>query len=234
MVRFLLAVAVVFALFSVGFGFFNRSKFASLNQELGEALQRTQQFQDRVKDLQITLKQTEERLTTQEKLTQQERDNRNGELNATKAKLNQLTDQLNARDNEKKALTAALTEAGRTLDQKQQAEKERQALASRLVSVEDELNQLRLLSRDKTKAPVQLEGSILSLNREARALTVSLGSDVGVTTNTRLKLVRQGEEPTELRVVSVDSRSCVAEFVSAAAENLARVSVGDPVILTTR
>jgi Sec-independent protein translocase protein TatA len=92
MVRFLLAVAVVFALFSVGFGFFNRSKLANLSQELGEALQRTQQSQDQVKDLQVTLKQTEERLTTQEKLTQQERDNRNTELNATKAKLNQVTD----------------------------------------------------------------------------------------------------------------------------------------------
>jgi len=111
MVRFLLAAAVVFALFSVGFGFFNRSKLANLSQELGEALQRTQQSQDQVKDLQVTLKQTEERLTTQEKLTQQERDNRNTEFNATKAKLNQVTDQLNARDNENKALTAALTEA---------------------------------------------------------------------------------------------------------------------------
>ena len=234
MVRFLLAAAVVFALFSVGFGFFNRSKLANLSQELGEALQRTQQSQDQVKDLQVTLKQTEERLTTQEKLTQQERDNRNTEFNATKAKLNQVTDQLNARDNENKALTAALTEAGRNLDQKQQAENDRQALASRLVSVEDELNQLRLLSRGKTKASVQLEGSILSLNRDARALTVSLGSDVGVTTNTRLKLVRKGDKPTELRVVSVDSSSCVAEFVSAAEESFARVSVGDSVILTTR
>jgi septal ring factor EnvC (AmiA/AmiB activator) len=234
MVRFLLAAAAVFALFSVGFGFFNRSKLGNLSQQLGDALQRTQQSQDRVKDLQVTLKNTEERLTTQENLTQQERDNRNGELNATKAKLNQVTDQLNARDSENKALTAALAEAGRNLDQKQQAENDRQALASRLVSVEDELNQLRLLSRGKTKAPVQLEGSILSMNRDARALTVSLGTDVGVTTNTRLTLVKKGEKPIQLRVVSVDSGSSVAEFVSSAAENFAKVSVGDSVILTTR
>ena len=234
MVRFLLAAAVLFALFSAGFGFFNRSKLASLNQELGEALQKSQQIQAQLKDMQVKLKQTEERLATQEKLTQQERDSRNGELNATKAKLNQVTDQLNARDSENKALTAALTETGRNLDQKQQAENDRQALASRLISVEDELNQLRLLSRGKTKAAVQLEGSILSMNRDARALTVSLGTDVGVTTNTRLTLMKKGEKPSQLRVVSVDSSSCVAEFVSAAAENFARVSVGDPVILTTR
>lgn len=234
MARFLLAAAVLFALFAAGFGFFNRSKLSSLNQELAETLRKSQQMQVELKDIQVKLKQTEERLTTQEKLTQQERDSRNGELNTTKAKLNQMTEQLNARDSENKALTAALTEAGRNLDQKQRAENDRQALASRLVSVEDELNQLRLLSRGKAKTPVQLEGSILSMNSEARALTVSLGTDVGVTTNTRLTLVKKGEKPSQLRVVSVDSGSCVAEFVSAAAENFARVSVGDSVILTTR
>ena len=107
-------------------------------------------------DLQQKLKQTEDRLSTQERLTQQERDARSSELNTTKAKLNQATEQLTARDSENKALTAALTEAGRNLEQKQRAEQDRQALARRLIDVEDELNQFRL---DGQQGKTQTSGS---------------------------------------------------------------------------
>ena len=186
-------------------------------------------------DLQQKLKQTEDRLSTQERLTQQERDARSAELNATKAKLNQATEQLTARDSENKALTAALTEAGRNLEQKQRAEQDRQALARRLIDVEDELNQFRLAAnKAKTKAAVPLEGSILSINQEAKALTVSLGTDSGVATNSRLTVVRNGEKLTQLRVVSVEPNSCVAEFASAAPDNLSKVAVGDSVLLATK
>jgi chromosome segregation ATPase len=186
-------------------------------------------------DLQQKLKQTEDRLSTQERLTQQERDARSSELNVTKAKLNQATEQLTARDSENKALTAALTEAGRNLEQKQRAEQDRQALARRLIDVEDELNQFRLTAnRTKIKPTVPLAGSILSINQEAKALTVSLGTDAGVTTNSRLTVVRNGEKLTQLRVVSVEPNSCVAEFTSAAPDNLSKVAVGDSVLLATK
>ena len=114
---------------------------------------------NKLKDLQQNLQQTEDRLSTQERLTQQERDARTAELNTTKAKLNQATEQLTARDSENKALTAALTEAGRNLEQKQRAEEDRQALARRLIDVEDELNQFRLDGQQrKNKSHVSVGG----------------------------------------------------------------------------
>src|ERR1700737_3838699 len=164
MIRFLLIVSVLCALSAAGLGFLNRAKLAWLSQELIESRSSGDETGKKLKDLQQNLQQTEDRLSTQERLTQQERDARSSELNVTKAKLNQATEQLTARDSEKKAWTAALTEAGRHPEKKQRAEQDRQALARRLIEVEDELNQFRLAAnRTKVKAAVPLAGSILSI-----------------------------------------------------------------------
>jgi septal ring factor EnvC (AmiA/AmiB activator) len=235
MIRFLLVVSIFCALGAAVLGFLNRAKLTRLSEDLTNSRSVGAQAEKNVADLQQRLKQTEDRLSTQERLTQQERDARSVELNATKAKLNQSTEQLTARDSENKALTAALTEAGRNLEQKQRAEQDRQALGRRLIDVEDELNQFRLsANKAKTKPPVSLEGSILSINQEAKALTVSLGTDSGVGANSRLTVVRNGEKLTQLRVVSAEPNSCVAEFASAAPDNLSKVAVGDSVLLATK
>jgi septal ring factor EnvC (AmiA/AmiB activator) len=235
MIRFLLVVSIICALGAAVLGFLNRAKLARLSEDLSESRSASAQSGTQVNDLQRRLKQTEDRLSTQERLTQQERDSRSADLNATKAKLNQATEQLTARDSENKALTAALTEAGRNLEQKQRAEQDRQALGRRLIDVEDELNQFRLAAnKAKIKPALSLEGSILSINQEAKALTVSLGSDSGVGANSRLTVIRNGEKLTQLRVVSVEPNSCVAEFTSAAPDNLSKVAVGDSVLLATK
>lgn len=242
MVRFLLTAAIFCALGAAVLGFANRVKLLRLNQELlrlNQELNTVQSARDdarnKLNDLQQRLKQTEDRLSTQERLTQQERDSRNGELNATRAKLNQLTEQLTARDSENKALTAAITEAGRNLEQKQRAEEDRRALAQRLIETEDELNQYRITeSKEKSGYAADLEGSVLSINRDAKAATVSLGKNTGIAPHSRLTVVRNGEKLAELRVVSVESNTCVAEFASPTADNLSKVVVGDPVIVTTK
>ncbi len=235
MIRFLLIVSILCTLGAAGFGFLNRAKLARLSQELIESRTSSDDTGKKMKDLQMNLQQTEDRLSTQERLTQQERDSRSAELNSTKAKLNQATEQLTARDSENKALTAALTEAGRNLEQKQRAEEDRQSLARRLIDVEDELNQFRLgANKGKTRATFPLEGSILSINQEAKALTVSLGSNAGVATNSRLTVIKNGEKVTQLRVVSVEANSCVAEFASSSPDNLSKVAVGDAVLLATK
>jgi septal ring factor EnvC (AmiA/AmiB activator) len=235
MIRFLLVVSIFCALGATVLGFFNRAKLTRLTDDLVDSRSAGAQAQRQSNDLQQKLKQIEDRLSTQERLTQQERDAHTSELNATKAKLNQATEQLTARDSENKALTAALTEAGRNLEQKQRAEQDRQALARRLIDVDDELNQFRLAAnKAKIRGTVPPEGSILSINQEAKALTVSLGTDSGVTTNSRLTVVRNGEKLTQLRVVSVEPNSCVAEFASAAPDNLAKVAIGDSVLLATK
>ncbi len=235
MIRFLLVVSIFCALGAAVLGFLNRAKLARLSEDLGESRSANAQTGTQLSDLQQKLKQTEDRLSTQERLTQQERDSRSAELNTTKGKLNQATEQLTARDSENKALTAALTEAGRNLEQKQRAEQDRQTLARRLIDVEDELNQFRLAAnKAKLKPAVPLEGSILSINQEAKALTVSLGSNSGVAANSRLTVVRNGEKLIQLRVVSVEPNSCVAEFASAAPDNLSKVAVGDSVLLATK
>jgi septal ring factor EnvC (AmiA/AmiB activator) len=235
MIRFLLIISILCALGAAGLGFLNRAKLFGLSQELIEARSAGDQAGKQLKDLQQKLKQTEDRLSTQERLTQQERDARTAELNTTKAKLNQATEQLTARDSENKALTAALTEAGRNLEQKQRAEEDRQNLARRLIDVENELNQFRLAENNaKIKPAIPLEGSILSINQEAKAVTVSLGADSGVAANSRLTVMRNGEKLTQLRVVSVEPNSCIAEFASASPDNLSRVAVGDSVLLATK
>jgi septal ring factor EnvC (AmiA/AmiB activator) len=235
MIRFLLVVSIFCALGAAVLGFLNRAKLTRLGEDLSESRSAEAQAGTQLNDFQQKLKQTEDRLSTQERLTQQERDSRSSELNVTKAKLNQATEQLTARDSENKALTAALTEAGRNLEQKQRAEQDRQALARRLIEVEDELNQFRLAAnRAKLKPTVPLEGSILSINQEAKALTVSLGTNAGVGTNSRLTVVRNGEKLTQLRVVSAEANSCIAEFASAAPDNLSKVAIGDSVLLATK
>ena len=235
MVRFLLTVAIFCALGAAVLGFANRAKLLQLSQELKDTQSARDDARNKLNDLQQRLKQTEDRLSTQERLTQQERDSRNGELNATKAKLNQLTEQLTARDSENKALTAAITEAGRNLEQKQRAEDDRKALAKRLIETEDELNQYRIAeNRGKSQSPADLKGSVLSINRDAKALTVSLGTNAGIAPNSRLTVVRDGQELVDLRVVSVETNTCVAEFASSSPDNLSKVAVGDSVIFTTK
>jgi septal ring factor EnvC (AmiA/AmiB activator) len=235
MVRFLLSVALLCAICAAVLGLANRSKLLRLNQELGDTQSALNDVRNKLNEAQKQLKQTADRLSTQERLTQEERDSRNTELNATKAKLNQLTEQLAARDSEIKALTAAITEAGRNLEQKQHAEEDRQALAQRVIEAEDQLNQYRLAeARGESRDQVDLEGSVLSINRDAKALTVSIGSDAGVAANSRLRVVRNGEKLTELRVVSVETNTSVAEFASPSPDDLSKVVVGDAVIFSTK
>ncbi len=247
MVRFLLTVAMTCAIGAAGLGFFNREKVAKLTADLTTEKDRSnklqtqvvelqQKLQTQVDDLQQKLQQAEERIGNQERIAQQDRDNSNSELNAAKVKTDQLAEQLNQRENEIKGLTTALADANRNLDQKKRTDDDRQLLANRLINVEDELNQLHLAAaeKDKNKTPPVLRGTILSMNRDAQALTVSLGSDIGVSTKSHLKVEKNGETISQLRVVSVDKNSCTAEFLSNGPENFARVSVGDPVVFTTR
>src|SRR6516225_11737408 len=102
MVRFLLIASLFCAVTAAGVGFFNRAKLALLSQDLVQAHVAGDEAKKEKNDTQQRLKQTEDRLATQERLTQQERDTRNNELNATRAKLNQMTEQLTARDSENK------------------------------------------------------------------------------------------------------------------------------------
>jgi DNA repair exonuclease SbcCD ATPase subunit len=231
MVRFLLIVSILCAMGAAVLGFLNRAKFNLLTEQLRDSRSESAKAELQLNDRSQHLKQIEDRLSTQERLTQQERDARTAELNSTKAKLNQVTEQLAARDSENKALTAALTEAGRNLEQKQRAEQDRQALARRLMEVEDQLNQLRIAP---AQTPTPPEGSILSINQEAKAVTVSLGTDAGVSANSRLTVVRNGEQLTQLRVVSAELNSCIAEFVIASPDNLSKVAVGDSVLLAIK
>ena len=50
----------------------------------------------------------------------------------------------------------------------------------------------------------------------------------------RLAVVRNGEKLAELRVVSVETTTCVAEFASLFPDNLSKVVVGDSVISTIK
>jgi septal ring factor EnvC (AmiA/AmiB activator) len=189
-------------------------------------------------DLQKTLQQMGQQIENERHTNEQQRDAMNSELTSTKTKLAQLTDQIAARDKDNQELANQLTDARRGLDQKKQAEDDRQSLAVRLINVENTLNQMRLNAtskeKNKSKAQVTLEGTILSMNRDAQALMVSLGSDLGVTTNMHLTVEKNGQTVGQLRVVSVDKNSCVAQFVADGPENFARVSVGDPVSITVR
>jgi polyhydroxyalkanoate synthesis regulator phasin len=247
MVRFLLIVAMTCAVGAAGLGFFNREKMTKLAADVVAEKDRSSKMQALADDLQQRLlqaeedlqqkvQQAEERIADQERLAQQERDSWTAEVSTAKTKVDQLTEQLNQRENEIKGLTTALADANRNLDLKKRAEDDRQLLANRLINVESELNQLRLAAaeKDKNKTPPVLHGTILSMNREAQALTVSLGSDLGVTTKSHLKVEKNGETISELRVVSVDKNSCTAEFLSNGPENFARVSVGDLVVFTKR
>ncbi|MGA7128132.1 MAG: hypothetical protein WBZ19_17600, partial [Chthoniobacterales bacterium] len=200
----------------------------------------TKQLQAKQDDLQKTLQQMGQQIENERHTNEQQRDAMNSELTSTKTKLAQLTDQIAARDKDSQELANQLADARRGLDQKKQAEDDRQSLAVRLINVENSLNQMRLNAaskekeKNKSKAQVTLEGTILSMNRDAQALMVSLGSDLGVTTNMHLTVEKNGQTVGQLRVVSVDKNSCVAQFVADGPENFARVSVGDPVSITVR
>jgi cell shape-determining protein MreC len=238
MARFLLIVAMLCAIGAAGLGFFNRDKLTRINQELTASAGRAGKLQAKLDDLQKAMQQMGQQIEGQERANEQQRDAINSELASTKTKLAQLTDQIAAREKENQELANQLADARRNLDQKKQAEDDRQSLAVRLINVENTLNQLRLNAtaapKTKSKAPVTLEGTVLSMNRDAQALMISLGSDLGVGTNMHLTVEKNGQMVGQLRVVSVDKNSCVAQFVSDGPENFARVSVGDPVSITVR
>jgi septal ring factor EnvC (AmiA/AmiB activator) len=238
MARFLLIVAMFCAIGAAGLGFFNRDKLTRINQELAGSVDRTKKLQAKLDELQKAMQQMGQQIESQERANEQQRDAINSDLASTKTKLAQLTDQTAGLQKENQELSNQLVDARRNLDQKKQAEDDRQSLAVRLINVENTLNQLRLnapsTSKNKLKTPVTLEGTVLSMNRDAQALMVSLGSDLGVTPNMHLTVEKNGQTVGQLRVVSVDKNSCVAQFVSDGPENFARVSVGDPVSITVR
>jgi septal ring factor EnvC (AmiA/AmiB activator) len=238
MARFLLIVAMFCAIGAAGLGFFNRDKLTRINQELAASADRTKKLQAKLDELQKAMQQMGQQIESQERANEQQRDAINSDLASTKTKLAQLTDQTAGLQKENQELSNQLADARRNLDQKKQAEDDRQSIAVRLINVENTLNQLRLnaasTSKNKPKTPVSLEGTVLSMNRDAQALMVSLGSDLGVTPNMHLTVEKNGQTVGQLRVVSVDKNSCVAQFVSDGPENFARVSVGDPVSITVR
>jgi septal ring factor EnvC (AmiA/AmiB activator) len=238
MARFLLIIAMFCAIAAAGLGFYNRDKLTRLTQDLAASVNHTKQLQASLDDLQKKMQQMGQQIESQERANEQQRDAMNSDLSSTKTKLAQLTDQIAARDKENQELANQLADARRSLDQKKQAEDDRQALSVRLINVENTLNQMRLNAvpsgRSKSKTQVTLEGTVLSMNRDAQALMVSLGSDLGVTTNMHLTVEKNGQTVGQLRVVSVDKNSCVAQFVADGPENFARVSVGDPVSITVR
>ena len=238
MARFLLIVAMICAIGAAGLGFFNRDKLTRINQEFAASIDRTKKLQAKLDELQKAMQQMGQQIETQERANEQQRDAINSDLASTKTKLAQLTDQTTSLQKENQELSNQLADARRNLDQKKQAEDDRQSLAVRLINVENTLNQLRLNAastpKNKSKMPVTLEGTVLSMNRDAQALMVSLGSDLGVTPNMHLTVEKNGQTVGQLRVVSVDKNSCVAQFVSDGPENFARVSVGDPVSITVR
>jgi seryl-tRNA synthetase len=238
MARFLLIIAMFCAIAAAGLGFYNRDKLTRLTQDLASSANHTKQLQASLDDLQKKMQQMGQQIESQEHANEQQRDAMNSDLSSTKTKLAQLTDQIAARDKENQELANQLADARRTLDQKKQAEDDRQALSVRLINVENALNQMRLNAvpsgKSKSKTQVTLEGTVLSMNRDAQALMVSLGSDLGVTPNMHLTVEKNGQTVGQLRVVSVDKNSCVAQFVADGPENFARVSVGDPVSITVR
>jgi septal ring factor EnvC (AmiA/AmiB activator) len=240
MARFLLIVAMFCAIGAAGLGFFNRDKLTRMNQELADSVNRSKKLQARLDELQKTMQQMGQQIESQQHSNEQQRDAMNSDLSSTKTKLAQLTDQIAARDKDNQELANQLADARRSLDQKKQAEDDRQSLAVRLINVENTLNQMRLnaaptgKSKSKVQAQVTLEGTVLSMNRDAQALMVSLGSDLGVATNMHLTVEKNGQTVGQLRVVSVDKNSCVAQFIADGPENFARVSVGDPVSITVR
>ena len=237
MARFLLIVAMLCAIGAAGLGFYNRDKLSRITQDLASSANHTKQLQAKLDDLQKTMQQMGQQIESQERSNEQQRDAMNSELSSTKTKLAQLTDQIAARDKENQELANQLADARRSLDQKKQAEDDRQSLAVRLINVENTLNQMRLNAvpaKSRSRTQVTLEGTVLSMNRDAQALMVSLGSDLGVTTNMHLTVEKNGQTVGQLRVVSVDKNSCVAQFVADGPENFARVSVGDPVSTTVR
>ena len=124
-----------------------------------------------------------------------------------------------------------LAEAGQKMNQREQVEEDRNRLANRLMEVETSYNQslIQQAQASPNPSPLILEGTIVSINREAKAMTVSLGSSVGLTVNSRLTLAKSDDKIEPLRVVSVEKNSCVAQFVSNEAENIGRVAVGDAV-----
>ena len=238
MARFLLIIAMFCAIAAAGLGFYNRDKLTRLTQDLASSANHTKQLQASLDDLQKKMQQMGQQIESQGRANEQQRDAMNSDLSSTKTKLAQLTDQIAARDKENQELANQLADARRSLDQKKQAEDDRQALSVRLINVENALNQMRLNAvpsgKSKSKTQVTLEGTVLSMNRDAQALMVSLGSDLGVTTNMHLTVEKNGQTVGQLRVVSVDKNSCVAQFVADGPENFARVSVGDPVSITVR
>ena len=239
MIRFLLTISVICAFGAGALGLFNREKLTRLTQDLAAARQEGDHAKQAAAGLDQRLRSSDERQAGELKMLQDQQQKLGADLAGTRTRLNQAVEQLDAREKENRALTTALAEAGRNVQREQRAENERNALAGRLVRVENTLNQLRIIAaavptRTKTKLPPPIEGSILSMNPDAQALTISLGTDSGVGANARLAVVKNGQNSQELRVVSAERDSCVAEFISEAPENFAKVAVGDLVVPSTR
>ncbi|HEY0790154.1 MAG TPA: hypothetical protein VGD78_03725 [Chthoniobacterales bacterium] len=239
MLRFLLTVSVICAFGAGALGLFNREKLTRVTQDLAAARQESERAKQAAAGLGERLRLNDERQTGELNALQDQQQKASADLTRTRTRLNQAVEQLDAREKENRALTAALAEAGRNVEQKQRAENERNALAGRLVRVEDTLNQLRISAAGipagtRTALPLPIEGSILSMNPDAQALTISLGTDSGIGANARLEVIRNGQGLRELRVVSAERDSCVAEFVTSAPENFAKVAVGDLVVPSTR
>jgi septal ring factor EnvC (AmiA/AmiB activator) len=231
MARFVLIVGVVCALLAAVLGFYNRAKFLRMRTELAGTREGLRKAGDEIQRLNARNLATQKAFANQAQANQQDRDKLTTQMNEAVAQAKQLRDQLAAKDNENKGLTTALAEAGQKMNQREQTEADRDRLANRLLEVETAYNQL-LLQQAHAKpspSPPILEGTILSINREAKAMTVSVGSSVGLTVNSRLTLAKSDDKFGRLRVVSVEKNSCVAQFVSNEAENIGRVAVGDAV-----
>ena len=112
MVRFLLTLALLCALGTVGFGYYNRAKLGRLVQDLASARQENERTKKAMAQLEQRLKSGEERQAGELKIMQDRQQKLETELAATKAHLTRATEQLDLREKENKALTAALTQAG--------------------------------------------------------------------------------------------------------------------------
>jgi hypothetical protein len=231
MARFLLIVGVVCALLAAVLGFYNRAKFLRMRTELAGTREGLRKAGDEIQRLNARNLATQKAFADQAQANQQDRDKLTTQMNEAAAQAKQLRDQLAAKDNENKGLTTALAEAGQKMNQREQTEADRDRLANRLLEVETAYNQLltQQVQAKPSPSPLILEGTILSINREAKAMTVSVGSSVGLTVNSRLTLTKSDDKIAPLRVVSVEKNSCVVQFVSNEAENIGRVAVGDAV-----
>ena len=164
--------------------------------------------------------------------TQKQWENLNQQLKDAQTQVQDRDQKLSAEVATNRNLSAALAETGRGLADKKRIDGERQSLLNRLLSVEAALNALKLAGSARAKATI--EGSILSLNPQANALTLSLGSDLVVSSGSRFRVERNGKTIAQLRAVSAEKNSSVAQFLTTGPDNFAQVSVGDSVRIASQ